>query len=136
MTTAPSTIDSTRQRLRAVFGGSVGNLIEWYDWYTYSACSIYFAPLFFPNDDPTTQLLNSAAIYAGGFLIRPLGGWVLGRYADRSGRKAALTLSVMLMCLGSLLIAFAPAYAHVGLAAPVTLMKSGPLTSRLTSPGV
>jgi MHS family alpha-ketoglutarate permease-like MFS transporter len=122
VTTAPSTIDSTRQRLRAVFGGSVGNLIEWYDWYTYSACSIYFAPLFFPNDDPTTQLLNSAAIYAGGFLIRPLGGWVLGRYADRSGRKAALTLSVMLMCLGSLLIAFAPAYAHVGLAAPVTLI--------------
>ena len=68
MTTAPSAIDSTRQRLRAVFGGSVGNLIEWYDWYTYSACSIYFAPLFFPNDDPTTQLLNSAAIYAGGQL--------------------------------------------------------------------
>ena len=122
MTTATSAIDSTRQRLRAVFGGSVGNLIEWYDWYTYSACAIYFAPLFFPNDDPTTQLLNSAAIYAGGFLIRPLGGWVLGRYADRSGRKAALTLSVMLMCLGSLLIAFAPAYATAGLAAPVTLV--------------
>jgi MFS transporter, MHS family, alpha-ketoglutarate permease len=114
--------DSTRQRLRAVFGGSIGNLIEWYDWYTYSACAIYFAPLFFPDDDPTTQLLNTAAIYAGGFLIRPLGGWVLGRYADRRGRKAALTLSVMLMCLGSLLIAFAPGYATAGLAAPVTLM--------------
>jgi MFS transporter, MHS family, alpha-ketoglutarate permease len=113
---------STRQRLQAVFGGSIGNLIEWYDWYTYSACAIYFAPLFFPDDDPTTQLLNTAAIYAGGFLIRPLGGWVLGRYADRRGRKAALTLSVMLMCLGSLLIAFAPGYATAGLAAPVTLM--------------
>lgn len=122
MTTATSANDSTRQRLRAVFGGSVGNLIEWYDWYTYSACAIYFAPLFFPDDDPTTQLLNTAAIYAGGFLIRPLGGWVLGRYADRRGRKAALTLSVMLMCLGSLLIAFAPSYASVGIAAPVTLM--------------
>jgi len=114
--------DNTSQRLRAVFGGSVGNLIEWYDWYTYSACAIYFAPLFFPDDDPTTQLLNTAAIFAGSFLIRPLGGWVLGRYADRRGRKAALTLSVMLMCLGSLLIAFAPGYATVGQAAPVTLM--------------
>ena len=121
MTTA-SPADTTRQRIKAVFGGSVGNLIEWYDWYTYSACAIYFAPLFFPKDDPTTQLLNTAAIYAGGFLIRPLGGWVLGRYADRRGRKAALTLSVMLMCLGSLMIAFAPGYATAGLAAPVTLM--------------
>jgi len=122
VTSAAAAIDSTRQRLRAVFGGSVGNLIEWYDWYTYSACAIYFAPLFFPDDDPTTQLLNSAAIFAGSFLIRPLGGWVLGRYADRRGRKAALTLSVMLMCLGSLLIAFAPGYATVGPAAPVILM--------------
>jgi MHS family alpha-ketoglutarate permease-like MFS transporter len=120
--TISAAADTTRQRLRAVFGGSIGNLIEWYDWYTYSACAIYFAPLFFPDDDPTTQLLNTAAIYAGGFLIRPLGGWVLGRYADRRGRKAALTLSVMLMCLGSLLIAFAPGYATAGLAAPVALM--------------
>ena len=120
--TSAAAAASTRQRLRAVFGGSVGNLIEWYDWYTYSACAIYFAPLFFPKDDPTTQLLNSAAIFAGSFLIRPFGGWVLGRYADRRGRKAALTLSVMLMCLGSLLIAFAPGYAIAGQAAPVTLM--------------
>jgi len=120
--TTPAAADNTRQRLRAVFGGSIGNLIEWYDWYTYSACAIYFAPLFFPDDDPTTQLLNSAAIFAGSFLIRPLGGWVLGRYADRRGRKAALTLSVMLMCLGSLLIAFAPGYATVGPVAPVILM--------------
>jgi MFS transporter, MHS family, alpha-ketoglutarate permease len=120
--TTTAAADNTRQRLRAVFGGSIGNLIEWYDWYTYSACAIYFAPLFFPDDDPTTQLLNSAAIFAGSFLIRPLGGWVLGRYADRRGRKAALTLSVMLMCLGSLLIAFAPGYATVGPAAPAILM--------------
>jgi MFS transporter, MHS family, alpha-ketoglutarate permease len=122
--TTSAAADNTRQRVRAVFGGSIGNLIEWYDWYTYSACAIYFAPLFFPDDDPTTQLLNSAAIFAGSFLIRPLGGWVLGRYADRRGRKAALTLSVMLMCLGSLLIAFAPGYSSVGPAAPVILMAA------------
>jgi MFS transporter, MHS family, alpha-ketoglutarate permease len=112
----------TRKRLQSVFGGSVGNLIEWYDWYTYAACAIYFAPAFFPQGSPTTQLLNTAAVFALGFLIRPLGGWVLGRYADRRGRKAALTLSVLLMCTGSLIIALAPDYATIGVAAPALLL--------------
>ena len=120
--TTSAAADNTRERLRAVFGGSIGNLIEWYDWYTYSACAIYFAPLFFPKDDPTTQLLNSAAIYAGGFLIRPLGGWLLGRYADRHGRRRALMLSVLLMCTGSLIITFTPGYASIGVAAPALLV--------------
>lgn len=114
--------DNTSQRLRAVFGGSVGNLIEWYDWYTYSAFAIYFAPSFFPAGNPTVQLLNTAAIFAVGFLMRPIGGWVLGRYADRHGRKAALTLSVTLMCLGSLIIAATPTYATIGMAAPILLL--------------
>lgn len=113
---------STRQRLRAIFGGSVGNLIEWYDWYTYAAFAIYFAPSFFPSGDSNAQLLNTAAIFAVGFLMRPIGGWVLGRYADRHGRKAALTLSVTLMCLGSLIIAVTPTYASIGVAAPVLLL--------------
>src|SRR5215204_3169031 len=94
----PSSPLTTRKRLRAIFGGSVGNLVEWYDWYTYAAFAIYFAPSFFPADNHTIQLLNTAAIFAVGFLMRPIGGWVLGRYADRHGRKAALTLSVTLMC--------------------------------------
>jgi MFS transporter, MHS family, alpha-ketoglutarate permease len=110
------------QRLRAIFGGSVGNLIEWYDWYTYAAFAIYFAPSFFPASDGTIQLLNTAAIFAVGFLMRPIGGWVLGRYADRRGRKAALTLSVTLMCLGSLIIAVTPTYATIGIAAPALLL--------------
>lgn len=110
------------QRLRAIFGGSVGNLIEWYDWYTYAAFAIYFAPSFFPAGNPTVQLLNTAAIFAVGFLMRPIGGWVLGRYADRHGRKAALTLSVTLMCLGSLIIAATPTYATIGIAAPILLL--------------
>lgn len=110
------------QRLRAVFGGSVGNLIEWYDWYTYAAFAIYFAPSFFPKGDSTVQLLNTAAVFAFGFLMRPIGGWVLGRYADRHGRKAALTLSVMLMCLGSLIIAVTPTYQSIGIAAPALLL--------------
>lgn len=119
LSTGPTT---ARQRLRAIFGGSIGNLIEWYDWYTYAAFAIYFAPSFFPKSNHTVQLLNTAAIFAVGFLMRPIGGWVLGRYADRRGRKAALTLSVTLMCLGSLIIAVTPTYASIGIAAPALLL--------------
>ncbi len=85
-----------------VIRGSLGNLIEWYDWYAYAAFSIYFASVFFPSGNQTAQLLNTAGIFAVGFLVRPLGGWIFGRYADRFGRRAALTLSVSLMGAGSL----------------------------------
>jgi MHS family alpha-ketoglutarate permease-like MFS transporter len=119
---AAASESTARQRLRAIFGGSVGNLIEWYDWYTYAAFAIYFAPSFFPKSNDTIQLLNTAAIFAVGFLMRPIGGWVLGRYADRRGRKAALTLSVALMCLGSLIIAVTPTYQTIGIAAPALLL--------------
>lgn len=100
----------------------MGNLVEWYDWYTYAALAIYFAPSFFPAGNDTAQLMNTAAIFAVGFFMRPIGGWVLGRYADRRGRKAALTLSVTLMCLGSLIIAATPTYATIGIAAPALLL--------------
>jgi MHS family alpha-ketoglutarate permease-like MFS transporter len=109
-------------RLRSIFSGSIGNLVEWYDWYAYAAFSLYFAKAFFPKGDDTAQLLNTAAIFAVGFLMRPLGGWLLGRYADRHGRKAALVLSVMMMCGGSLMIAFTPGYASIGVAAPALLV--------------
>ncbi|WP_439532444.1 MFS transporter [Polymorphobacter sp.] len=109
-------------RGRQIFGGAAGNLIEWYDWYAYSAFALYFAPRFFPDGDALAQLLNTAGIFAIGFLMRPVGGWLLGVYADRHGRKAALTLSVTLMCFGSLIIAVAPTHDQVGLAAPVILL--------------
>ena len=111
-----------RQRLTAIFGGSIGNLVEWYDWYVYSAFALYFAPAFFPKGDLTAQLLNSAAIFAIGFLMRPVGGWLMGRYADRHGRKSGLTFSVLLMCGGSLLIALTPGYETIGVAAPILLV--------------
>ena len=111
-----------RGRLRAIIGGSVGNLVEWYDWYTYSAFALYFAGSFFPTGDATAQLLNTAAVFAVGFFMRPVGSWLLGRYADRHGRRAALTRSVWLMCAGSLLIAVTPSYATIGVAAPVLLV--------------
>lgn len=109
-------------RLRAIVSGSIGNLVEWYDWYVYSAFALYFAPAFFPKGNPTAQLLNSAAIFAVGFLMRPLGGWLLGAYADRHGRRAALLLSVLLMCAGSLMIALTPGYARIGWWAPALLV--------------
>ncbi len=116
MTTTPA------QRLRSIFSGSVGNLVEWYDWYVYAAFSLYFAKAFFPQGDQTAQLLNAAAVFAIGFLMRPLGGWLLGRYADRHGRRRALMLSVVLMCAGSLMIAVTPGYAQIGIAAPILLV--------------
>lgn len=99
---------------RAVFGGSIGNLVEWYDWFVYASFATYFAGAFFPKGNDTAQLLNTAGIFAVGFFMRPVGGWLLGRFADRRGRKAALTLTVTLMSASALLIAIAPTYDQVG----------------------
>jgi MHS family alpha-ketoglutarate permease-like MFS transporter len=115
-------VPTASQRLRSIVGGSIGNLVEWYDWYVYSTFSLYFAKAFFPPADQTAQLLNAAAVFAVGFLMRPIGGWLMGRYADRHGRRAALTISVLLMCAGSLLIAVTPSYAAIGVAAPALLV--------------
>ena len=109
-------------RLKSIVGGSAGNLVEWYDWYAYSALTIYFAPVFFPKEDKTAQLLSAAAIFAVGFLMRPIGAWLMGIYSDRHGRKSGLALSVALMAGGSLLIAAAPTYARAGAVAPAVLV--------------
>lgn len=111
----------TKKRIKAITGGSVGNLVEWYDWYSYSAFALYFSPVFFPSTDRTAQLLNAAGIFAVGFLMRPIGGWLFGRIADKTGRKRAMTLSILLMSFGSLLIACTPGYASIGVAAPALL---------------
>src|SRR5215475_7018205 len=108
-----------------IFGGVdglIGNLVEWYDFYAYTAFALYFAPAFFPNSDPVVQQLNAAVLFAATFLVRPLGGWLFGHLADRYGRRLSLTLSVVLMCFGSLMIAVTPSYAAIGLAAPVLLV--------------
>lgn len=112
----------TKGKILMVFKGSVGNLVEYYDWYVYSAFSLYFSKYFFPGDDPTVQLLNTSAIFALGFFMRPLGGWLLGTHADRKGRKAALLVSVSMMCAGSLIIAVMPGYNSIGVAAPIALI--------------
>ncbi|SDG74272.1 MFS transporter, MHS family, alpha-ketoglutarate permease [Sinosporangium album] len=107
---------------KAVLGGSIGNLVEWYDWFVYASFATYFAASFFPEGDATAQLLNAAGIFAVGFFMRPVGGWLLGRYADQHGRKAALTLTVTLMSVSALLIAVAPTYDSVGYFGAVVLL--------------
>lgn len=111
-----------KHQLKAVIVGSVGNLVEWYDWYAYAAFALYFAPVFFAKDNATAQLLNTAAIFAVGFLMRPIGGWLFGKIADQRGRKIGMTLSVLMMSLGSLMIAVTPSYKSIGIYAPVLLL--------------
>ena len=113
---------NTRRITSNIMKGSLGNLIEWYDWYAYAAFAVYFSSQFFPKGDPTSQLLNTAAVFAIGFLMRPIGSLLLGRYADRHGRRAALTLSVTIMAGGSLVIACTPNYDTIGVFAPVILV--------------
>jgi len=108
--------------LRSIFSGSAGNLVEYFDWYVYASFSLYFAPVFFPSGSQTVQLMNTAAVFAIGFLVRPIGGLLLGHLADRAGRKTALILSVLLMGGGSLLIVVTPGYARIGALAPALLL--------------
>jgi MHS family alpha-ketoglutarate permease-like MFS transporter len=118
---APTDFADMRRRIRAIFVGSIGNLVEWYDFYAYSAFALYFASSFFPGSDPVVQQLNAAILFAIGFIVRPIGGWLFGHLADAYGRRNALMFSVLLMCFGSLMIALTPTYAAIGIAAPAIL---------------
>ncbi|ACZ78127.1 metabolite/H+ symporter, major facilitator superfamily (MFS) [Dickeya parazeae Ech586] len=115
-------VSSTRQRIWAIVGASSGNLVEWFDFYVYSFCSLYFAHIFFPTGNTTTQLLQTAGVFAAGFLMRPIGGWLFGYIADKYGRKKSMLISVCMMCLGSLVIACLPGYAAIGVWAPILLL--------------
>ncbi|KVH39205.1 alpha-ketoglutarate permease [Burkholderia cepacia] len=114
----------TRRRIRSIVGASSGNLVEWFDFFVYSFCSLYFAHAFFPAGDRTTQLLNTAGVFATGFLMRPIGGWMFGRIGDRHGRKRAMVVSVLMMCGGSLAIALLPTYEQIGPLAPALLLAA------------
>jgi MFS family permease len=111
-----------RRRIWAIFGSSSGNLVEWYDFYAYAFTALYFAPSFFPNGNQTTQLLQTAAVFAIGFLMRPIGGYIFGFIADKYGRKTSMMISVLMMCAGSLAIAVLPTYTTIGTAAPILLL--------------
>lgn len=116
------TIPHQTLRLRSIIGGSAGNLVEWYDWFAYAGFALYFAPRFFPEGDQTAQLFASAAVFAVGFLMRPLGAWALGIWGDRHGRKSGLAVSVGLMFAGAGLIAITPTHETIGAAAPALLL--------------
>lgn len=124
-TVSPGSVNPTgdrARRIRAIIGASSGNLVEWYDFYAYAFTSIYFASAFFPSGDQTSQLLATAGIFAVGFFMRPLGGWLFGWLADRHGRKFSMVASVLLMCAGSLMIAALPTYDTIGTLAPILLL--------------
>src|SRR5246127_4934281 len=116
------TSEEKRHRIFAIMAASSGNLVEWFDFYVYAFSALYFAPSFFPKADPTAQLLNTAGVFAAGFLMRPIGGWLFGRLADRHGRKNSLLISVTMMCCGSLMIASLPTYNSIGAWAPALLL--------------
>ena len=110
------------RRIRGIVAASSGNLVEWFDFYVYAFTAVYFASSFFPKSDPTAQLLNTAGVFAAGFLVRPIGGWLFGRIADRRGRRTSMLISVLMMCGGSLLVACLPTYAAIGALAPGLLL--------------
>ncbi|MEU1089805.1 MFS transporter [Streptomyces sp. NPDC005576] len=107
---------------KLVLAGSVGALVEWYDFAVYAYLATVMARLFFPADDPAGALLNTLAIFAVGFVLRPVGGAVFGHFGDRFGRRNALSASIVLMAVATLAIAVLPTYAQAGTLAPVLLV--------------
>ncbi|MDA0632962.1 MFS transporter [Nonomuraea sp. MCN248] len=119
---APSPLGIPKSRLRQLFAASVGNVVEWYDWYAYSFLTVYFSHQIFPEtDNPFVPVLSAFGVFAVGFFMRPLGGLLVGVFADRFGRKAAMTFTIILMGVGSLMIAVTPTYAAAGVLAPIIL---------------
>jgi MHS family proline/betaine transporter-like MFS transporter len=109
-------------KTRAIVATSIGNMLEWYDFTIYALLARYIAANFFPSDDPTTRLLQTYLFFGLGFVVRPLGAVLIGNYGDRAGRKAALTLTILLMAAGTGIIAFSPTYASIGAGAPLLLL--------------
>lgn len=109
-------------RIRSIVAGTIGNAFEWFDWAVYTTFAVYFSSQFFPSNNRATSLLSAFAVFAVGFAMRPLGGWMIGALSDRVGRKTALTISIIMMCGSSLGIGLTPTYATIGIAAPVLLV--------------
>ncbi|CAG9176735.1 MFS transporter [Cupriavidus respiraculi] len=110
------------QRRRAIIATVIGNGLEWFDFTVYSFFAVIIAKLFFPTDNELTSLLLAVATFGVGFFMRPVGGIILGVYADRVGRKAALSLTILLMALGTTIIGLAPTYEQIGLFAPLLIV--------------
>jgi MHS family proline/betaine transporter-like MFS transporter len=109
-------------KTRALVATSIGNMLEWYDFTVYALFAGYIAANFFPGSDPGTQLVETFLFFGLGFVVRPLGAVLVGNFGDRTGRKAALTLTILLMAAGTGIIAFSPTYATIGVGAPLLLL--------------
>lgn len=114
MASVTQTPVSTSKRRRDLVAVNIGNALEWFDWNIYAIFAPFFAAQFFRNDDPVASLLSTFAIFAVGFLMRPVGGWVFGQIADAKGRRYSLTLAIGLAAVGSLMIAVAPTFETIG----------------------
>ncbi|MGO1543814.1 MAG: MFS transporter [Gulosibacter sp.] len=110
------------ERLRSIRAAAVGNALEWFDWTLYATFSVYLAANLFDDNDPTSALLAVLAVFAAGFIARPLGGWLFGILGDRRGRKFTLIVTMMLLALTSLGLALVPTYDQVGVLASVLLV--------------
>jgi MHS family proline/betaine transporter-like MFS transporter len=119
-TAAPA--PTRRRRVRAVAAATIGNALEWFDIAIYALFAVYIGHNFFPANDPGLELIQTFAVFGISYLIRPLGGLILGAYADRRGRKAALVWTIRLMVLGTALLAFMPSYSVIGVAAPIGII--------------
>ncbi|MGW2342074.1 MFS transporter [Streptomyces sp. NPDC001661] len=124
MTQTTTTAAPPAHPLRQLLAASVGNAVEWYDWYAYTFLATYIADQVFPKsaDNSLVPLLATFAVFAVGFFMRPVGGLLMGAVADRRGRRAALTVTILLMGGSSLLVGITPTYASVGVLAPVVLV--------------
>ncbi|WP_206952497.1 MFS transporter [Trinickia acidisoli] len=113
-----------RANRRAIVASTIGNAFEWYDFIVFGFLSVIIARQFFPSSNPTVSLLLTTATFGSAFLMRPIGGILLGIYADRAGRKSALALVILLMTLSSAMMAFTPNYATIGIAAPIIVVAA------------
>ncbi|MFI7168041.1 MFS transporter [Rhodococcoides fascians] len=119
---AGEAVVSVKNPVRAIAAATIGNALEWFDIAIYALFAIYIGQNFFPSADPGVQLVQTFAVFGVSYLIRPLGGLILGSYADRKGRKKALVMSIRLMVLGTALIAFMPNYDDIGILAPIGII--------------
>src|SRR5437660_2291717 len=116
--------DRKKNVTRLIVATSLGNALEWFDISVYAYFAVYVSKAFFPNNDPTTSLLLTFGTFGLSFLVRPIGGLVLGAYADRHGRKASLMVSIVMMTFATLVIALMPAYESIGILAPIAVLAA------------
>lgn len=122
MNTGQEAVEHKKPPAKAIAAAVAGNALEFYDFIIYSFFSVYIAKSFFPNDDKFISLLTAVAVYGVGFFTRPLGGLLIGTYADKKGRRAAMILTVTLITIGTLGLAATPSYESIGVAAPIIVL--------------